>query len=546
MNIDASSLPGFAPREDTAVSLSGGTSLQELAQRAASVDPERLAPPVNAATPEDEGDEIHGVLVKFTVPMPEIKSDNEDDEVEMPAGLPMSVPMYVDFPVNASGPASTTVHAAANVAEKGDASTTIVPASTPAAPQRNIEGMTPTMPARHTPDHAIRRAPTTDTVSAAKAVPQSLPPMLTRIRTISAPPPTHVAPSPHRSVGEGLRATPRNDVAATAMASSIKAVRQSLPPMLGGTQPISGRPLAHEVRSAAHELSFPGSATDAVLRPAPRTPAGDGPRHPSHATALATAAPAAGHNAPGVPLRDAVKQPAGAVAAANATTEVGRGESPEPPRNDVKPRAEAGWQKTAAMPHTSGNAAHVQAPATATPPQAPQALPAQRHDGAKPVSESQDVDGPRHAAREKADQPSLGPWTPPAHAETRPAEPRHQQPAPSRPAGPFASSGDGASHPAATDAAANIHAAPAPKDHFEMTYRFSSWGPDASVALKLDRLQPDAQVVATASDEHVHHILDTVLRRPMLERAGEPSMRLTELAVESSTERGHKRGRRQR
>lgn len=533
MKIDISPSPGRVSQDVAATPAAGLANLQALAQQAVAAGLDKPGKSVNGIASGDPESETNRVLIKFTMPMPEIKGDNEDDEVEMPTGLPMSVPMYVDAPASAAPDMAGTVSDTA--VEAGDArgATPARVPSTPAAESvRSIDAMVPSIATPQTGHPAERHIPSVDTPAPTDSTRHSVASISPRPRAYSATPSAQgssssrrvargvTLPIPDMPAREGVRPQTRAPLHATAM------------PAVGHGEQVTGAPkrpappAPHEAATRAVGRGEPRAPLGAAVRPQtdtavqatdhvePRGPMLGTRKRPLHTAARATTMPVARHAEPHEPIPGAAKRPAHT--APHATT---------------MPVAGHGEQRTTAR---AGSAPLASTEELATP----------YRDSAPSLPGSRDTDGPRHRVHAPADAPLLTPWMTSEQAPHRPAE---QQPQASRPSDSPAAFGGGASqHPGTDSVTATVEADTAPKDHFEMTYEFSSWGPRAFVALKQDHLRPDAQMVATASDEHVHHILHTALRRPMPEKNGDPSLRLTDLAVESSTERGHKRGRRQR
>ncbi|WP_202730811.1 hypothetical protein [Achromobacter xylosoxidans] len=128
MKIDISPSLGRVSHDVAPTPAASLTNLQALAQQAVATGLDRPGKSVNAIRPNDPESETNRVLIKFTMPMPEIKGDNEDDEVEMPTGLPMSVPMYVDVPAgSAPDSAGTVLDAAVDAGDARGAALTRVP-----------------------------------------------------------------------------------------------------------------------------------------------------------------------------------------------------------------------------------------------------------------------------------------------------------------------------------------------------------------------------------------------------------------------------------
>lgn len=504
MKIDISPSLGRVSHDVAPTPAASLTNLQALAQQAVATGLDRPGKSVNAIRPNDPESETNRVLIKFTMPMPEIKGDNEDDEVEMPTGLPMSVPMYVDVPAgSAPDSAGTVLDAAVDAGDARGAALTRVPPMPAATPVRSIDPMVPSTTTLQTGPHVARRARPVETPSPADATRRSVASISPRPRAFSTTPSVQGSSSSHgiargmafrtpdMPAREGVRSQTRAPLHATSM------------PAVGHGEQIPAA-LRRHTAPPTHE-----AATRAVGRGEPRAPLEAAVRPQTD-----TAIQARGHVEPRGPIIDTAKRPANTATHATTMHLADHGDLRAPARLRPAPVAST---ETLAAPY---------------------------RDSADPLPGSRDADGPRHRIHAPADAPVLTPWMTSEQVPNRPSE---QQSQASRPSTSPAAFGGEATQPPATDSVtATAKADTAPKDHFEMTYRFSSWGPQAFVKVEVQHLRPDAQMVATASDEHVHHILHTALRGPMLEKNGDPSLRLTDIAVESSTERGQKRGRRQR
>ncbi|WP_457956396.1 SpaN/EivJ family type III secretion system needle length determinant [Achromobacter xylosoxidans] len=620
MKIDISPSLGRVSHDVAPTPAASLTNLQALAQQAVATGLDRPGKSVNAIRPNDPESETNRVLIKFTMPMPEIKGDNEDDEVEMPTGLPMSVPMYVDVPAgSAPDSAGTVLDAAVDAGDARGAALTRVPPMPAATPVRSIDPMVPSTTTLQTGPHAARRARPVETPSPADATRRSVASISPRPRAFSTTPSVQGSSSSHgiargmafrtpdMPAREGVRSQTRAPLHATSMPAvghgeQIPAAlrRHTAPPTHEAATRAVGRgepraPLEAAVRpqtdtaiQARGHVEPRGPIIDTAKRPAntathatttqaagqvePHRPIIDTAKRPANTATHAITTQAAGQVEPHGPIIDAAKRPANTATHATTTQVAGQVEPHGPIIDTAKRPASTATHATTTQvagqvePHgpiidtakrPANTATHattmhladhgdLRAPARLRP--APVAstetLAAPYRDSADPLPGSRDADGPRHRIHAPADAPVLTPWMTSEQVPNRPSE---QQSQASRPSTSPAAFGGEATQPPATDSVtATAKADTAPKDHFEMTYRFSSWGPQAFVKVEVQHLRPDAQMVATASDEHVHHILHTALRGPMLEKNGDPSLRLTDIAVESSTERGQKRGRRQR
>lgn len=620
MKIDMSPSLGRVSHDVAATPAASLTNLQALAQQAAAAGLDRPGKSVDAVPAGDPESETNRVLIKFTMPMPEIKGDNEDDEVEMPTGLPMSVPMYVDVPASAAPDVAGAVSdAAVDAGDAGGVALTRVPSMPAEAAVRSLDAMAPSIAAPRTGRHAARHIPPVDTPSPTGGPRRSVASISPRSRAFSAAPSAQGSSSSHR-VARGMAPRTPDMPARERVRSQTRAPQHAtaMPAARHGEQ-ISAVPRRHhapppnEAAPRAVGRAEPRAPLDAAVRPQtdaamqatdhvePRGPIPDTIKRPSNAAARATAEQIAGHVEPHEPVLDTAKRPAN-ITARQTTMQVAGHVEPDGPTPDTAKRPanvtarlttmqvashvvpDGPIPDTAKQPtHTAARAttiqfvAHVEphepvldtakrptiaaartttmplsdhgerrAPARVSP--APvasaEAFAAPYRDSVESLPASRDTDGPRHRVHAPAEAPMLTPWMTSEQAPNRPPE---QQPQASRPSdSPAAFGGDAPQHPGTDRVTATAQADTAPKDHIEMTYQFSSWGEGAFVKVEVPHLRPDAQMVATASDEHVHHILHTALHRPMLEKNGEPSLRLTDMAVESSTERGHKRGRRQR
>lgn len=102
------------------------------------------------------------------------------------------------------------------------------------------------------------------------------------------------------------------------------------------------------------------------------------------------------------------------------------------------------------------------------------------------------------------------------------------------------SSSGSATQGGSPESAAGVPSAQPQPDSVEMVYRFSSWGPTESVALKLDGGHVDARMLATASNGYVHKMLDNALRHPAKNSKGRLAVRLASQSVEGEAELPHR------